>query len=99
MSPSSRRYLFACTAGGIAGDKPSRMFESVQYGTDADVPKERSFSVSLKKCDGVDSLNQLREVKMAIPVETDQFYVFRRMGNVWGSKLNIRMKKCKLTDT
>jgi hypothetical protein len=33
-------------------------------------------------CDGADNLNQLREVKMEIPVEADQFYMFRRMVNV-----------------
>jgi uncharacterized membrane protein YeaQ/YmgE (transglycosylase-associated protein family) len=38
-SHSSRRFLFACTAGGIAGDKPASTFEYVQFGTDADVPK------------------------------------------------------------
>jgi uncharacterized membrane protein YeaQ/YmgE (transglycosylase-associated protein family) len=37
---SSRRYLPACTAGCIAGDKLSCAFEYVQYGTDPDVPKE-----------------------------------------------------------
>jgi hypothetical protein len=42
-----------------------------------------------KHCNGVDRLNQLRDVKMEIPVETDQFYMFRRMVNVWGSMLNI----------
>ena len=42
-------------------------------------------------CDGADTLNQLREVKMEIPVETAQFYVFRRMVNVRSSMLNVRM--------
>jgi hypothetical protein len=50
-------------------------------------------------CVGADSLNQHREVKMEIPVENDQFYVFRRMGSVWGRMLNIRIWKCKLTAT
>jgi hypothetical protein len=45
-------YLFACTAGGIAGEKISHIFGHVQYGTDADVPKERCFTVTLKKRDG-----------------------------------------------
>ena len=39
-SHSLRPYLFACTTRGIAGDKPASAFEHVQFGTDADVPKD-----------------------------------------------------------
>jgi hypothetical protein len=30
-------------AGGIAGDKPACAFEYVQYGTDADAPRELEY--------------------------------------------------------
>jgi hypothetical protein len=39
-SYSSGHYLFAFTAGCIAGDKLACAFGYVQYGTDADVPEE-----------------------------------------------------------
>jgi hypothetical protein len=41
-------------------------------------------------CDGANSLKQGREALIETPVENAQIYAFRRMGNVWGSMLDIR---------
>jgi hypothetical protein len=53
-NPREVLCLFACTAGGIAEEKISHIFGHVQYGTDANVPKERCFTVNLKKSDDED---------------------------------------------